>query len=94
MLKGVTERPEVSLVRLREIKCKIDKKNSVQDRHKNTICVKDVVRIVDGPCKVRTLDLIHITTMSSKLCYIITVSFILGKARSCGTHIQGSIIYL
>ena len=41
------------LVKLREIKCKIDKKISVQDRFKNTVSSKDVVRIIDGPCKVR-----------------------------------------
>lgn len=53
VLKGVTEKPEVALVRLREIKCKIEKKSNVQDRYKNTVSVKDVVRIIDGPCKVR-----------------------------------------
>jgi transcription elongation factor SPT5 len=53
VLKGVTERAEVALVRLREIKCKIEKKTNVQDRYKNTVSVKDVVRIIDGPCKVR-----------------------------------------
>lgn len=57
MLKGVADRPEVSLVRLREIKCKLDKKISVQDRNKDTICVKDVVKIVEGPCKVRIIFL-------------------------------------
>lgn len=41
------------LIKLREIKCKIDKKISVQDRFKNTVSSKDVVRIIDGPCKVR-----------------------------------------
>jgi len=41
------------LVKLREIKCKIDKKISVQDRYKNTVSSKDVVRIVDGSSKVR-----------------------------------------
>ena len=54
MLKGVTDRPEVSLVKLREIKCKIDRKTNVQDRFKNTVSVKDVVRIVEGPCRVRS----------------------------------------
>lgn len=54
VLKGVPDRPEVITVRLREIKSKIDKKFSVQDRNKNTISVKDVVRIVEGPSKVRS----------------------------------------
>ncbi|KAG5045689.1 hypothetical protein JHK86_015095 [Glycine max] len=51
VLKGIPDRPEVVLIKLREIKCKIDKKISVQDRFKNTVSSKDVVRIVDGPCK-------------------------------------------
>lgn len=55
VLKGVPERPEVALIKLREIKCKIDKKLSVQDCFKNTISVKDVVRVVEGPSKVRYL---------------------------------------
>lgn len=54
VLKGVPDRPEVITVRLREIKSKIDKKFSVQDRYKNTISVKDVVRIMEGPSKVRS----------------------------------------
>lgn len=53
VLKGVPDRPEVALVKLREIKCKLEKKSNVQDRNKNTVAVKDVVRIVEGPCKVR-----------------------------------------
>lgn len=53
VLKGVPERPEVALVKLREIKFKIEKKNSAPDRYKNTVSVKDVVRILEGPCKVR-----------------------------------------
>ena len=42
-------------MKLREIKSKIDKKISVQDRFNNTISSKDVVRILEGPCKVRSL---------------------------------------
>ncbi|KDP43057.1 hypothetical protein JCGZ_25243 [Jatropha curcas] len=60
VLKGVPERPEVALVRLREIKCKIEKKFNVQDRFKNTIAAKDVVRIVDGPCKGKQGPVEHI----------------------------------
>lgn len=51
VLKGVAERPEVVLVNLREIKYKIEKKIDGQDRYMNTISVKDVVRIIEGPCK-------------------------------------------
>ncbi|WCJ43436.1 Transcription elongation factor Spt5 [Euphorbia peplus] len=60
VLKGVPERPEVALVRLREIKCKVDKKFNVQDRNKSTIAVKDVVRIIDGPCKGKQGPVEHI----------------------------------
>ncbi|XP_065877417.1 putative transcription elongation factor SPT5 homolog 1 isoform X2 [Euphorbia lathyris] len=60
VLKGVPERPEVALVRLREIKRKVDKKFNVQDRHKNTIAVKDVVKIIDGPCKGKQGPVEHI----------------------------------
>ncbi|KAE8670967.1 putative transcription elongation factor SPT5-like protein 1 [Hibiscus syriacus] len=51
VLKGVPERPEVSLVKLREIKCKLEKKFNVQDRYRNIDSLKYVVRILDGPFK-------------------------------------------
>lgn len=53
VLKGVPERPEVALVKLREIKCKIEKNSNATDKYKNVVSVKDVVRIIDGPCEVR-----------------------------------------
>ncbi|KAF3568285.1 hypothetical protein DY000_02014627 [Brassica cretica] len=40
VLKGNPDRPEVALVKLREIKCKLDRKISVQDRYKNVIAGK------------------------------------------------------
>lgn len=52
VLKGVPDRPEVVLVRLREIRSKIDKKLFAQDRSKNPVAVKDVVKVLEGPCKV------------------------------------------
>ncbi|KAJ1384409.1 Translation protein SH3-like domain superfamily [Sesbania bispinosa] len=60
VLKGVPDRPEVVLVRLREIKCKIERKMSAQDRFKNTVSSKDVVRIVEGPCKGKQGPVEHI----------------------------------
>ncbi|GFZ09898.1 global transcription factor group A2 [Actinidia rufa] len=51
VLKGVPERPEVALIRLREIKSKVDRSTVAQDRSKNTVSVKDVVKILEGPCK-------------------------------------------
>ncbi|XP_022851445.1 putative transcription elongation factor SPT5 homolog 1 [Olea europaea var. sylvestris] len=60
VLKGVPERPDVALVRLREIKYKIDKKLFAKDRYKNTLSVKDVVKILDGPCRGKQGPVEHI----------------------------------
>lgn len=51
VLKGVPDRPEVMLVKLREIKSKIDRRINAQDNRKNIISVKDIVRVLEGPCK-------------------------------------------
>ncbi|KAG5404969.1 hypothetical protein IGI04_011088 [Brassica rapa subsp. trilocularis] len=60
VLKGNPDRPEVALVKLREIKCKLDRKISVQDRYKNVISVSDDVRIVEGPSKGKQGPVRHI----------------------------------
>ncbi|KAL8059507.1 hypothetical protein ABFX02_03G092200 [Erythranthe guttata] len=60
VLKGVPERPDVALVRLREIKYKIDKKIFAKDRYKNTLSVKDVVKILEGPCRGKQGPVEHI----------------------------------
>ncbi|KAL1309786.1 hypothetical protein HN51_052497 [Arachis hypogaea] len=60
VLKGTADRPEVALVKLREIKCKIEKKINAQDKHKNTVSVKDVVRVVEGPCHGKSGPVEHI----------------------------------
>ncbi|KAF3647355.1 putative transcription elongation factor SPT5 -like protein 1, partial [Capsicum annuum] len=52
VLKGVPDRPEVALVRLREIKEKVEKKGYAQDHFNNQLTVKDVVKVIEGPCKV------------------------------------------
>nr|KAJ0217171.1 hypothetical protein LSAT_V11C300154100 [Lactuca sativa] len=49
VLKGVADRAEVELVRLRDIKYKIDKKLNAPDYYKNTVSVKDVVKGRQGP---------------------------------------------
>ncbi|AQL01203.1 Putative transcription elongation factor SPT5 homolog 1 [Zea mays] len=51
VLKGVPDRPEVVLVKLREIKSKIERRSSAKDRSNNIISAKDVVRVVEGACK-------------------------------------------
>jgi hypothetical protein len=50
----VPDRPEVVLVKLREIKSKIDRRTSAKDRSNNMVSTKDVVRVVEGACKVCT----------------------------------------
>ncbi|EEF36249.1 suppressor of ty, putative [Ricinus communis] len=96
VLKGVPERPEVALVRLREIKCKIEKKFNVQDRYKNTIAVKDVVRIIDGPCKGKQGPVEHIykgVLFIYDRHHLEHAGFICAKSHSCivvgGTRANG-----
>ncbi|KAL6525045.1 hypothetical protein OROMI_030638 [Orobanche minor] len=60
VLKGVPRRPDVAIVKLREIKCKIDKKIFAEDRCMNTLNVKDVVKILDGPSKGKQGPIAHI----------------------------------
>ncbi|KAJ4950709.1 hypothetical protein NE237_027541 [Protea cynaroides] len=60
VLKGIPERPEVVLVKLREIKSKIEKKAFTHDRSKHPVSVKDVVKIVEGPCKGKQGPVEHI----------------------------------
>ncbi|RID45703.1 hypothetical protein BRARA_I02407, partial [Brassica rapa] len=60
VLKGNPDRPEVALVKLREIKCKLDRKISVQDRYKNVIAVKDDVRVIEGPSQGKQGPVRHI----------------------------------
>ncbi|CAJ1974319.1 unnamed protein product [Sphenostylis stenocarpa] len=86
VLKGIPDRPEVVLVKLREIKCKIDKKTSVQDRFKNTVSAKDVVRIVDGPCKGKQGPVEHIyrgILFIFDRHHLEHAGFICAKAQSC-----------
>ncbi|XP_057449281.1 putative transcription elongation factor SPT5 homolog 1 isoform X2 [Lotus japonicus] len=86
VLKGVPDRPEVVLVKLREIKRKIDRKMSVQDKLKNTVSSKDVVRIVEGPCRGKQGPVEHIYR---RILFIFDrhhlehAGFICAKAQSC-----------
>ncbi|XWS23610.1 hypothetical protein CRYUN_Cryun28dG0029600 [Craigia yunnanensis] len=97
VLKGVPERPEVSLVNLREIKCKLEKKFNVQDRYKNTISVKDVVRILEGSCKGKQGPVEHIykgVLFVYDRHHLEHAGFICVKADSCcvvgGSHSNGN----
>lgn len=61
ILMGVPDRPELVLVKLREIKCKIGRRTSAKDRSNNIVSTKDVVRVVEGACKVRlTSDVLYV----------------------------------
>ncbi|KFK32140.1 hypothetical protein AALP_AA6G203300 [Arabis alpina] len=60
VLKGVPDRAEVGLVKLREIKCKLQKKISGQDRNKNMVSVNDDVRVIEGPSKGKQGPVRHI----------------------------------
>ncbi|XVF37098.1 hypothetical protein REPUB_Repub19eG0116200 [Reevesia pubescens] len=86
VLKGVPERPEVSLIKLREIKCKLDKKFNVQDRYRNTVSMKDVVRILEGPCKGKQGPVEHIykgVLFVYDRHHLEHAGFICAKADSC-----------
>ncbi|KAK1436441.1 hypothetical protein QVD17_02221 [Tagetes erecta] len=86
VLKGVADKAEVALVRLRDIKYKIDRKVSAQDRFKNPVSVKDVVKVVEGPCKGRQGPVEHI---NRGILFIFDrhhlehAGFICAKSQSC-----------
>lgn len=86
VLKGVTDRPEVVLVKLREIKCKLEKKINVQDKFRNTVSSKDVVRILEGPCKGKQGSVEHIyrgVLFVFDRHHLEHAGFICVKAQSC-----------
>lgn len=87
VLKGVPEKLEVALVRLREIKFKLDRKNTgTQDRNGNRIAVKDVVKIVEGPCKGKQGPVEHIykgILFVYDRHHLEHAGFICAKAQSC-----------
>ncbi|XP_071923789.1 putative transcription elongation factor SPT5 homolog 1 isoform X1 [Coffea arabica] len=87
VLKGVPEKPEVALVRLREIKFKLDRKNNgTQDRNGNRLSVKDVVKILEGPCKGKQGPVEHIykgILFVYDRHHLEHAGFICAKAQSC-----------
>eukprot|EP00850_Spirogloea_muscicola_P005726 SM000026S08975 [mRNA] locus=s26:804898:812869:+ [translate_table: standard] len=61
VLRGKSERQEVTAVHLRELRRKIfDRQHQAQDRNMASLCVKDPVRIVDGPFKEKQGPIEHI----------------------------------
>ncbi|MCL7043832.1 hypothetical protein MKW94_024763 [Papaver nudicaule] len=87
VLKGDPDRPEVALVKLRDIKYKIDQRRcTAQDRNNSTVSVKDVVKILKGPCqgKQGPVEHIHKGTLFIKDRHHKEHSgFICVKAQSC-----------
>ncbi|RZC57663.1 hypothetical protein C5167_004957 [Papaver somniferum] len=61
VLKGDPDKPMVAVVKLREIKYKIDdRRNTSKDSFKNDVSVKDVVKILMGPCQGKQGTVEHI----------------------------------
>ncbi|CAA0809969.1 Putative transcription elongation factor SPT5 homolog 1 [Striga hermonthica] len=60
VLKGAQGRSVVAVVRLREIKNKIYQHCFAKDRFTNALYVKDIVKILDGPCKGKQGRIEHI----------------------------------
>ncbi|CAL5051717.1 unnamed protein product [Urochloa decumbens] len=86
VLKGVPDRPEVVLVKLREIKSKIDRRASAKDRSNNIIATKDVVRVVEGACKGKQGPVEHIhkgILFIYDRHHLEHAGFICAKAQSC-----------
>ncbi|KAG1327069.1 Transcription elongation factor SPT5 [Cocos nucifera] len=93
VLKGVPDRPEVVLVKLREIKSKIERRINAKDRSNNIVSVKDVVRVVEGPCKGKQGPVEHIhkgILFIYDRHHLEHAGFICAKAQSCiivgGSH--------
>ncbi|XP_062233340.1 putative transcription elongation factor SPT5 homolog 1 isoform X1 [Phragmites australis] len=86
VLKGVPDRPEVVLVKLREIKSKIDRRASAKDRSNNIISAKDVIRVVEGACKGKQGPVEHIhkgILFIYDRHHLEHAGFICAKAQSC-----------
>uniref|UniRef100_A0A0E0CS28 Transcription elongation factor SPT5 n=1 Tax=Oryza meridionalis TaxID=40149 RepID=A0A0E0CS28_9ORYZ len=60
ILEGEPDKPELVLVKLREIKSKIYRRTSAKDRSSNIVSTKDVVRVIEGACKGKQGSVEHI----------------------------------
>ncbi|TVU28725.1 hypothetical protein EJB05_20255 [Eragrostis curvula] len=86
VLKGVPDKPELVLVKLREIKCKIYRRTSAKDRSSNIVSTKDVVRVIEGACKGKQGPVEHIhrgILFIYDRHYLEHSGFICAKAESC-----------
>ncbi|KAF8779950.1 hypothetical protein HU200_002222 [Digitaria exilis] len=86
ILMGVPDRPELVLVKLREVKCKIGRRTSAKDRSDNIVSTKDVVRVVEGACKGKQGPVEHIhrgILFIYDRHYLEHSGFICAKSQSC-----------
>jgi hypothetical protein len=94
----------VALVKLREIKNKIERRTSAKDRSNNVVSTKDIVRVVEGPLKVKLSSAVdfhiirssdNMQSLPQQLCLFVDNLFSLkaGQARSGGAHPQGDIVH-
>ncbi|KAI3839833.1 hypothetical protein MKW98_010138, partial [Papaver atlanticum] len=86
ILLGDPDRPDVARVKLREIKYKIQRRNTALDQLKNTVSVKDVVKILMGPCKGKQGPVEHIfrgTLFINDPHHMEHSGFICVRAQSC-----------
>ncbi|KAI3915213.1 hypothetical protein MKX01_035472 [Papaver californicum] len=86
VLKGDPNRSVVSVVKLREIKYKIEKRSTAKDRFGNNMAVKDVVKILMGPCKGKQSPVEHIhrgILFINDRHHMEHSGFICAKAQSC-----------
>lgn len=68
ILKGNPERTELLMVKPREIRRKVfDRKVCAQDRDMNVVSMKDIVRVLDGHCKVNMSPLLILQTDTKNL---------------------------
>ncbi|KAI3934246.1 hypothetical protein MKW98_009227 [Papaver atlanticum] len=99
VLKGDPDRPVVAVVKLREIKYKIDQRwSTAPDYSKNPVSVKDVVKILMGPCKGKQGPVQHIhkgILFINDRHHMEHSGFICVKSQSCilmgGSHAKVSL---
>ncbi|CAM0943830.1 unnamed protein product [Alopecurus aequalis] len=86
VLKGVPDKPEVVLVKLREIKYKIDRRTSAEDSKSNIVSTKDIVRVMEGTSKGKQGPVQHIhkgILFIYDRHHLEHSGFICAKAQSC-----------
>uniref|UniRef100_A0ACD5Z5R6 Uncharacterized protein n=1 Tax=Avena sativa TaxID=4498 RepID=A0ACD5Z5R6_AVESA len=86
VLKGVPDKPEVVLVKLREIKYKIDRRTSAKDSSSNIVSTKDIVRVIEGASKGKQGPVQHIhkgILFIYDRHHLEHSGFICAKAQSC-----------